>query len=109
MKNLTKEEKDLPVTYESLMEILKEMSDHIVEVNNVRDKETVEIFQTITEKMVEIIDTLEYNRNRDLHYFIGRIAANEFIDKDVLLKDYIEWCTEFDKLNKKSEEANNEQ
>lgn len=110
MEKLTKEEQNLPVTYGELTTILTEMSNHIAKVLDNRDEETIKLFKITTNKMVEIINVLEYNRKRDLHYFIGRIAANEFINKDVLLEEYVKWCEEFDKLNKRStEDEKNEQ
>lgn len=104
MEKLTKEEQNLPVTYGELTTILTEMSDHIAKVLDNRDEETIKLFKITANKMVEIIDMLEYHRKRDLHYFVGRIAANECIDKETLLEDYVKWCEEFDKLNKHPEE-----
>lgn len=107
MEQLTKEEKNLPVTYGELTTILTEMNEHIVKVLDGRDEETVKLFKIITDRMVEIIDMLEYHRKRDLHYFFNRIAASGFVNKDALFEEYTKWCEEFDKLNKHSVEEEN--
>ena len=63
MEQLTKEEKNLPVTYGELTTILTEMNEHIVKVLDGRDEETVKLFKIITNRMVEIIDMLEQRIN----------------------------------------------
>ena len=46
------------------------------------------------------IKNAEYKRIRDVRYFIETICAHNLLDRKKMYKHYVDWCDEYDKLNK---------
>ena len=97
------ENKNRPVSYGEFLEVLNNLIKTISETQINSNEEIYKMFELISNKIVEVIETTRYERQRDLHYFIEFASANGYGSRDDLFNSYFKWCEEFDKLNKNEE------
>lgn len=109
----TPEEANMAVTYGELSKILiaiiEELSKNFINDVDTIQERSFETMRKLTDSLVKICDDIDYKRQRDMHFVLGLISQFNLCDKDILHKEYIRWCAEFDELNKQqndSEDAN---
>jgi hypothetical protein len=103
MEQLTKEQENLPVTHGELLEIITTLTETISKNDAVHHDAIYDLFRLYTDKLVESIEVAEYNRKRDMHYMLSRLAAEGFGSKDALYQDYLKWCEKYDIMHKPKE------
>jgi hypothetical protein len=100
----TPEEANMPVTYGELAVVLetlvKEIAKNTTQYSDDAEDYTLKAISKLMDSIIEMRDNIEYKRIRDVHFMIGLLAQVNYLNKDVLLKEYPHWCEEFDKLNK---------
>lgn len=92
----TPEEENMPVTYGVLLQVLQSMQPAIES----RD-ETLRYLEDVILTMSHLLVDAEYKRVRDMHFILSFLARERLYNKDKLYDSYIEWCKEYDKLNKR--------
>lgn len=109
---LTPEEAATPVTYGELLTILMPVIEDIAKgtikyCDDSQDK-THELILRLADNLVKIRNDADYKRQRDLRFMIGLFAQFNHCDKEIIYKEYVRWCEEFDKLNKPQEDSKKE-
>ena len=104
MEKFTKEQENLPVTHGELLEIITTLTEKLSKDDAVHHHAIYDLFRLYTDKLVESIEVAEYNRKRDMHYILSRLAAGGFGSKDVLYQDYLKWCGKYDIMHKPKKE-----
>lgn len=101
----TPEEAQMPVTYEALLQILQSLQPAVTS----RDK-ALDVFDEAMTNLARSVEDLEYRRIRDMHFILSYLASQNLCNRDKLYNMYVDWCGEFDKMNKPktSKENNNE-
>ena len=101
----TPEEAQMPVTYEALLQILQSLEPAV----SSRDK-ALDVFDEAIINLVHSVEDFEYRRIRDMHFILSYLASQNLCNRDKLYNMYVDWCGEFDKMNKPktSKENNNE-
>lgn len=101
---LTPEEASAPVTYGELLTILmpviEDIAKHSMEYCDGSQDGTFKLIGRLTDELVKIRNDADYKRQRDLRFMIGLFAQFNHCDKEIIYKEYVRWCEEFDKLNK---------
>jgi polyhydroxyalkanoate synthesis regulator phasin len=101
---LTPEEVIKPVTYGDLTlilgETIKNLSQESIKYSDILQENTFKLVDQVTNHIVKIRDDADYKRQRDVRFMIGLISQFYHCDKEIIYKEYIRWCEEFDKLNK---------
>ena len=91
----TPEEAQMPVTYEALLQIFQSLQPAVTS----RDK-ALDAFDEAIINLVRSVEDLEYRRIRDMHFVLSYLASQSLCNKDKLYNMYIDWCGDFDKMNK---------
>ena len=91
----TPEEAQMPVTYEVLLQILQSLQPAV----SSRDK-ALDAFDEAIINLVHSVEDLEYRRIRDMHFVLSYLASQNLCNRDKLYNMYVDWCEEFDKMNK---------
>lgn len=108
---LTPEEAATPVTYGELLTILMPVIEDIAKgTTKYCDDSQDGAFKLIgklADKLVKIRDDADYKRQRDLRFMIGLLSQINYLDKEVIYKEYVRWCKEFDELNRPQETSEN--
>lgn len=94
--NLQPEMMDTPVTYGDLVKIF-ECLNSMIETSGDAHYRNMECTINL---IADSIKNAEYKRIRDVRYFIETICARDLLDRKRMYKHYVEWCDEYDKLNK---------
>ena len=101
---LSDEEAKIPVTYGDLAIFLEATLEPLIAAENQTSKIQCDTIVNLIDAVAESAAKIEYKRLRDVYYFINLISELNHIPKDVLLKNYHQYCDEFDSLNKHDEE-----
>ena len=100
---LSPEEANKPVTYGDLEiilgETIKNLGQESIKYSDTLQENTFKLIDTVTNHMVKFRDDADYKRQRDARFMMGLIAQFHHCDKEIIYKEYIHWCEEFDKLN----------
>ena len=100
----TPEEANMPVTYGELAVVLetlvKEIAKNTAQYSDDAEDYTLKTISKLMDSIIEMRDNIEYKRVRDMRFTIGLIAQLDYLNKEVILKEYCRWCEEFDKINK---------
>lgn len=95
MTNLTEE--DVKFICEFL---LAPLSKEVANAIESYDKTNAEVLERLFDGLIEQIEKIRYEQERDRRFFIGFISEYARMNKDSLYDFYKSWCEEFDKLNK---------
>ena len=91
----TPEEANMPVTYGILLQVLESIRPAIESRDKALD-DLNDAIQVITDALVDA----EYKRVRDMRYILSYLAQDRLYNRDKFYNTYIEWCKEYDRLNK---------
>ena len=64
-----------------------------------RDK-ALDVFDEAITNLVRSVEDLEYRRIRDMHFILSYLASENLYNRDKFYDMYVDWCKEFDKMNK---------
>ena len=103
MEQFTKEQENRAVTHGELLAIITTLTEAISKNDATHHEAIYNLFRLYTDKLVESIEVAEYNRKRDMHYLLSRLAAEGLGSKDALYQDYLKWCEKYDMMHRPKE------
>lgn len=97
---LKPEEASTLLTWGDFLETMLYMLNTIADM----DKESYEVWHKsicdVTDSITQRLKDVEYERIRDLHFFINLFSSLGYGPMDHLYEYYEKYCVEYDKLNK---------